>query len=664
MLRTLLSAFALLIFSLFAASAATAAEGSERFLVGFESRPGDAERDLVRAEGARIRYSFPEVRALAVAGPPERVRGLEREGRVRYVEKDAQRHALGLSDAELQPSRSNGLYGLLTTKATDAHGAGVTGTGAKVCVADTGIDADHADVAPNYQGGIDTVSDDGDPDVGNSADETHGTHVAGTAAGALTTQGVRGVAYDADLFHARVMDAEGGYVSDIMAGVRHLVEQRGCKVINLSLGGGSSSTTEQNFYQEMYDKGALTVAAAGNGGGSSLSYPAGYSVVLSVGAVDANNAHASFSNTGQGLDLSAPGVAVLSSVPDGRGSEASVETDSNFRAFGLEHAGNTTGITKTLVDAGTGNTLSEFPTAVNGNIALMQRGGESFATKVQNAMKAGAVAAVIYNNSAGDFAGTLGSATAADGSPWIPAVSVSDTTGATLKSQSGSSATLVNKVSSWDHFDGTSMATPHVAGVAALVFSANGTETNREVEARLKNTATDLGTAGYDTTFGYGLVNADAWAAAPPPVTAFPSGTIVQTGSVRSGTATRLRADDNSYYQVNSTKSGTRTSAWYGSFTGVPNGLRNLSLTYKGKNSRTCAQTLSVWNWTTDSWVQLDSRSVGTSEVRIDKKPTEADYVSGGSGDGELRLRVRCTRSSGSFYSSGDLMSIVYERSG
>ena len=151
---------------------------------------------------------------------------------------------------------------------------------------------------------------------------------------------------------------------------------------------------------------------------------------------------------------------------------ASVETNSSFRAFGLEHAGNANGITKTLVDSGSGNTAADFPSAVSGNIALMQRGGQSFATKVQNALDAGAVAAVIYNNSTGDFVGTLGSATAAGGSPWIPAVSVSDTAGATLKSQSGSSATVVNKASSWDHYDGTSMATPHVSGVAALVLSA------------------------------------------------------------------------------------------------------------------------------------------------------------------------------------------------
>jgi hypothetical protein len=90
-----------------------------------------------------------------------------------------------------------------------------------------------------------------------------------------------------------------------------------------------------------------------------------------------------------------------------------------------------------------------------------------------------------------------------------------------------------------------------------------------------------------------------------------------------------------------------------------------LKISYKGKNSQSCTQRVSIWRWTTSSWVQLDSRSVGTTEVLIaDLVPTGtlADYVSGSSGDGELRVRVRCTRSTGSFFSSGDLMKIVYNR--
>ena len=79
---------------------------------------------------------------------------------------------------------------------------------------------------------------------------------------------------------------------------------------------------------------------------------------------------------------------------------------------------------------------------------------------------------------------------------------------------------------------------------------------------------------------------------------------------------------------------------------------------------RAGSQTLPLWRWTTSSWVSLDSRSVGTTEVQVDKTPTGtlADYVSGASGDGEVRARVRCTRTSSPFYKRGGLMQIAYER--
>ncbi len=146
-------------------------------------------------------------------------------------------------------------------------------------------------------------------------------------------------------------------------------------------------------------------------------------------------------------------------------------------------------------------------------------------------------------------------------------------------------------------------------------------------------------------------------------VTAFPSGVVVVTGSLKGGGAAQLNGDDNAYYEVNSTSTGNRTAAWYGSFGTVPNGLANLTVSYVGKNSRTCTQTVAIWRWTDSSWVQLDSRSVGTTASGIPNLApggTLADYVSGDSGNGELRVRIRCRTTTGTFVSSGDLMQIVY----
>jgi subtilisin family serine protease len=153
--------------------------------------------------------------------------------------------------------------------------------------------------------------------------------------------------------------------------------------------------------------------------------------------------------------------------------------------------------------------------------------------------------------------------------------------------------------------------------------------------------------------------------AGPLQVSQAPSSTTILAGSPRSGSAGSLAADDNSYFEVSSTTSGTKTTDWYGSFTGVTNSLSNLRVTFKGKNSRSCTQVVFIWRWSTSSWVQLSSRSVGTTEVAISNlvpSGSAANYVSGTSGDGEVRVRVRCRRSGSSFFASGDLLRIDYER--
>ncbi len=149
---------------------------------------------------------------------------------------------------------------------------------------------------------------------------------------------------------------------------------------------------------------------------------------------------------------------------------------------------------------------------------------------------------------------------------------------------------------------------------------------------------------------------------APTRVTARPAGAVVETGSRRAGSAASLAKDDNVYFAVASTAAGTRTASWYGRFTRVPRTLSSLRVTYTGKSSQTCAQTVSIWRWSTRTWVRLASRSVGTKEVSL------ANLAPGGaasayvSGSGELRARVRCTRPSSAFVSSGDLLLITYLR--
>jgi hypothetical protein len=144
----------------------------------------------------------------------------------------------------------------------------------------------------------------------------------------------------------------------------------------------------------------------------------------------------------------------------------------------------------------------------------------------------------------------------------------------------------------------------------------------------------------------------------------FPSSYTVVAGNHVSGNAASLAADDGDYLVVRSTKTGTKTATWYGTFTGVDNGLTSLSATYIGSSALTCTQVISIWRWTDSTWVQLDSRSIGTTEVEIaDLTPagTLADYVSGTSGTGDVRLQVSCTTGVAQFNLSGELQQLLVE---
>lgn len=487
------------------AAAARPEKVEGNYYVAFKNGVQASDRAMLKSQGAAVRDEFPEARAVEVRlSNAMALQGIANNPRVEYVEEVPMRYKLDLSTAQLAPSLANGLYGVLTTKSNVANAAGFTGTGIKVGVADTQLDIAHSDIAGNLVAHTDCVTKNPCSGSGWQNDgETHATHVAGTILGVNNGSGVAGVAYGAKLAHARVLGPNGGSTSDIMRGVRWLVETQGCKIVNLSLGGGLKSRTEENFYKEMRTKGALVVAATGNDGATRVSYPAAYAINVAVGAVDVNDVVASFSNKGTGIDVTAPGVMVLSSVPTGTGHEAEVVNGVGYRAFGMEFAGTTNGISGNLVNCGIGNPGECQNGGATGFIALIQRGTLDFAAKVTNAKNQGAAAAIIYNNVAGDFSGTLGAA-----GNWIPAVAVSNTSGAALLAKLGTSTTVTNKISAWDHYDGTSMATPHAAGVAAIIWSSNLSLTANDVETKLKNGCDDKGAAGYDTTYGYGRVNA------------------------------------------------------------------------------------------------------------------------------------------------------------
>lgn len=372
-----------------------------------------------------------------------------------------------------------------------------SGTGVVVAVIDTGVDYTHPDLASNMWvnvgeipgNGIDNDSNgyvddyygydfaDGTPNPTDSG--FHGTHVAGTiAAVGNNLTGVIGVDYKARIMALRASsDGNTFPVATAIEALQYaaMMKSRGVNVVavNESFGGGGFSATEQAALRAAGNAGIVVCVAAGNSSANNdttPTYPASYHLtnMIVVAASDQNDALASFSDYGPTtVDLAAPGVNTLSTLPVALAVTTSwVQRASTiYAANALTFSGTTTGLTATIYDCGLGNP-GDFPPAVNGNIALIKRGTLFFSQKVSNAMAAGAQAAIIDNNVSGNFFGTLGSA-----SNWIPAVSISMEDGAALRAAlptTGTVVTMPDPTKIYQYLDGTSMATPHVAGAVAF----------------------------------------------------------------------------------------------------------------------------------------------------------------------------------------------------
>jgi serine protease len=254
----------------------------------------------------------------------------------------------------------------------------------KVCVTDTGYDLGHEDLPSNSVTGDD--NDGNGNDTGNWYNDGHGhgTHVSGTiAAIGNNNLGVVGVnpGNNISIHMVKLFNDAGSwaYGSDLVAAVNQCAAS-GAKVVSMSIGGGAPSAAEQAAFDSAYANGMLFIAAAGNDGDATMSYPASYDSVMSVAAVDSNKTRAVFSQYNTQVEIAAPGVNVNSTLPN-------------------------------------------------------------------------------------------------------------------------------NTYASWN---GTSMATPHVSGVAALVWAHYPQCSSAQIRHAMNMTAEDKGSAGRDTQYGYGIVKAKA----------------------------------------------------------------------------------------------------------------------------------------------------------
>lgn len=443
---------------------------------------------------------------------------LESDAEIESVEPDYRRY----------PQLQSKPYGITMVQADDpfflAAAASQTSSDVMVCIIDSGYQQIHEDLSGNSN--VTGVNNAG---TGQWNVDTcgHGSHVAGTIAAVDNNVGVVGVNGNGklNLHIQKVFDGAScawTYASTLAQAVtncRTAATNGGKKlVISMSLGGAGSTTAENTAFQSAYDDGVLSIAAAGNAGTTAVSYPAGYASVMSVAAVDQNSLKATFSQYNSDVEIAAPGVGVVSTTPfatpyvtvGGENTRASTYTGSaNGSATGA------------LVYGGLCSTAGSW----TGAVVLCDRGTTTFLEKTDLVIAGGGVGVIIANNVAGEFSGTLGTAITRP----VPVVGLTQDQGLALRNVVGQSTTVTVPTGTgngYESYDGTSMATPHVAGVAGLIWGLQPTRTNVQVRQALIGSAKDLGTAGRDVNFGYGLVQAKAaydYLLSPPPVPAYSS---------------------------------------------------------------------------------------------------------------------------------------------
>ena len=365
---------------------AMAAEGTTRVIVKFKAGHVTASgmKSAVIAAKGNIKHEIFGTNAMAIEVPLSALAGLKKNPNVEYVEEDHIRYPFALSSPSTGSPYLLGQsvpYGIKQTQADlvpDTYAAN-----RKVCIIDSGIDRGHEDLNANSV----NMTGQYDSGTGNwyTDENSHGTHVAGTIA-AVNNSGMGVVGVNSNkrlkLHIVKVFSASGWAYSSTLASAANQCAAAGANVISMSLGGPSFNSTESSTFADLASRGILSIAAAGNAGTTAISYPAGYTGVMMVGAIDEFKQWATFSQYNSKVEITGPGVGVMSTVP----------------------------------------------LAVKG---------------------------VKYAN-----------------------------------------------------FNGTSMSTPHVAGVAALVWSYFPTCTGNQIRTSLTKSAQDLGPVGRDTKFGFGLVQA------------------------------------------------------------------------------------------------------------------------------------------------------------
>jgi thermitase len=529
-----------------AAPAGPAAVPGE-IVVGFRSGADGSERAAarsaadVRAERSLLVRGAQLVKVERGQTVEEAITALEKRPDVRYAEPNWIYHAGSTTPDD---PRFGGLWGLDNTgQAVNGHGSGTVdddidapeawdrnrgSMSTVVAVVDTGVASEHPDLAPNMWSNADEVAGNGVDDDGNGkVDDVrgwdfvddddnpwdydgHGTHVAGTiAARGDNGVGVTGVAWQASIMPIRVLDALGyGSNADITDAFTYAADS-GAKVVNASLSGEARSQALSDAITNHPD--TLFVVAAGNDGENnetSSVYPCNFTAanLICVAATDNDDTLAGFSNYGAtSVDLAAPGVDVDSTRPH--------ETDSFSDGF-------ESGLGAWTVESGSWGTAR-----ANNTTWLTDSPGANYADNADWAVRTSAKidvgartdCALRFRYAAFLQMGVdwLQVQSSTDGTAWTTLGRIGDSDGfiedAFLALAAGSryyrfrltsdgavndNGVFIDNVriscpggtydsGDYQFLNGTSMAAPHVAGAATVLFSGTPTATVAEVRTAL-----------------------------------------------------------------------------------------------------------------------------------------------------------------------------------
>jgi thermitase len=287
---------------------------SNSILVKF--RPGVTTLEISQIHsqyGGQVRATIPRIGVQVVTVPKDQVvakaRAYSANPKVQFAEPDYLAKADGSPD---DPSFGS-QWGLIKIDAPQAWDITTGSSNITIAVLDTGVDLDHPDLAGKITVSKNFTSS-------NTADDIygHGTHVAGIAAAATNNEvGVAGLGYNSTVMNVKVLGDDGyGSYSWIAQGIIWAADN-GAKVINMSLGGSSGSSTLESAVNYAWSKGALVVAAAGNNGSSTPLYPAYYANSIAVAATDSSDNLTSWSNHGDWVDVAAPGSSIYSTLING-----------------------------------------------------------------------------------------------------------------------------------------------------------------------------------------------------------------------------------------------------------------------------------------------------------------------------------------------------------